>query len=105
MYVSPQLRTELELDRPARSIWERIFRWGVHYLLITTVLGTIAEKLFGKLEGMPLWAWILVVPYLFFMVYCSNYAVARFVRSRAIKVCWWCLMAYIALLLLIVCLK
>lgn len=101
--ITPQLRTELELDRPPSSVWERLFRWGVFYLFVTTVIGTIAEAVFGEAKSpMPPWGWILVGPYLFFMLYCSNYVVARFVKSKLVKVAWWCLIGFIALVLTMV---
>lgn len=100
--IVPGFQTDVEVGRTAQSPWQRLFRWGVAYLKITTVAGTIAAAIFGEQKGgMPLWGWVLVGPYLFFMLYCSNYLVIHRVDSRVVKAAWWCLMALIALVLLV----
>ena len=93
-----QFQREVELDRPASSVWEKVFRIGIYYLLITTIIGGIAELLFGEVKGMPFWAWILSTPYMFFMLYCSNYMVHRFVKSKVVKVFWFGMMALLTVL-------
>ena len=98
--LNPAVRTELQLDQAARSVWETLFRWGVYYLGITTSIGTFLEAIYGEHKGrMPFWGWALVGPYLFFMVYCSNYAVGHFVKSTWVRWAWWLLMGFIAFVL------
>ncbi len=46
--LNPQIQAELELNRPAKSVWERVFRFGVGYLIITTLVGKVAEVIFGE---------------------------------------------------------
>jgi uncharacterized BrkB/YihY/UPF0761 family membrane protein len=93
-----KFQKEVGLDRPPSSIWERIFRVGCYYLMITTIIGGIAEFIFGEIDGMPWWAWALTIPYMFFMLYCSNYMVHRFVKSKIVKVSWFGIMALLTVL-------
>jgi len=80
-----------------------LFRIGVGYLVTTTAIGTIAEWIFGEdneQNGMPFWAWFLVVPYMFFMAYCSNYMVYRYVKRKLVRGAWFGLMGLIGLILI-----
>jgi hypothetical protein len=100
--LNSRMQEELELERPASSLWERVFRIGLSFLIVSTLVGVVAEWIFGK-RGMDLnthpWMWGLTVPYFLFMIYCSNYAVARFVKNRIVKIAWFLLVAFIALLI------
>ncbi|MGK0188337.1 MAG: hypothetical protein ACI9R3_004129 [Verrucomicrobiales bacterium] len=78
-FLNSRMQDELELGRPAENVREKLFRFGVGYLQITTLIGSVAGVVFGahgKDSGFYPWIRILIAPYLFFMVYCSNYAVA-----------------------------
>lgn len=83
------------------SIWYKIFLYGFYYFVITSAIGGVAEAIFGESEDMPLWAWFLVVPYFFSMLYCSNYFIYKILRNKFIWFLWSGTMAFIVIILVI----
>lgn len=100
-FINPKLAEELQLDRQSQSFWEKVFRFGIFYLIGITLIGSMAGLIFGRQGNMPNWAWVIGGPYLFFIFYCANFAVYKFGKSKAIKLACYIFTTGIIFILLI----
>ncbi|MEM6277956.1 MAG: hypothetical protein AAF733_00655 [Verrucomicrobiota bacterium] len=95
-----RLAQEIELDRPPRSIWERLFRWsaaivfgGALYVFVTRqfFVDEITRKEDGEFYSPLAIAWFVTVLYFF------HYAAIRFVKSKRILVLWFGLWIFLTI--------
>lgn len=96
-----------ELEEPAiqhtPDVWDRIFRFAGFYLALMTLAGALTEAILGEEKTNELypWLWIIVVPYFILFIYVLNYVVVRRVKNKGIKVAWFLLMAFVALIVIL----
>jgi uncharacterized BrkB/YihY/UPF0761 family membrane protein len=87
--VSSSFAKEVQLDRPARTFGERVFRFSLYFFVISSALGGFAElcgvdKKIG--DSMRFMMWPFSITFLFCFFYMLVYAGYRFAPRR--RVTW-----------------
>jgi hypothetical protein len=97
-FINPKLAEEIELDRPASSLPERIFRLSLLcFVLIGLAYGFL--RVFVPVENLESHSGVLgaTVGSIFGVcfLYALNYLAYRFVRSRVVRWTWFLLQAFV----------
>jgi len=101
--IDPEFAKQVELDRPADSWAERLFRFSLYAISILCTIAGILHWFLDKegiIEKGGKLAEAASILYIFTTTYALNYLVWRFVKSMAVRIAWWSLMAIILLLIL-----
>ena len=92
--VSSSFAKEVELDRPARTHGERVFRFSLYFFIIASAFGGIAE-FFGvdrKIgDSMRFMMWPFSITFLFCFLYMLVYAGYRYAPRRGVTWRVWLL--------------
>ena len=86
--VGDQFAKEVHLDRPPRTIGERIFRFSVYFFIVSSIAGGLAEfagvdKKIG--DGMGFLMWPFSVLFMFSFIYMLAFAYVRYVRPMKVQ--------------------
>ena len=87
--INRSFAEEVQLDRPARTFGERVFRFSLYFFITSSALGAVAElfdidKKIGEWIAPIMWPFSIVFLFCFFYTLC--YAGYRFAPRR--KVTW-----------------
>ena len=100
--VNSTLAREVELDRPSKTISERIFRFCLFYVvfggLILGVMRLFLDRNTIESDGGAIGGFFGIL-YGICFIYMLNFMAAKFVKSRFIKITWFSLMGLVTLLI------
>jgi len=103
-FINPRLAKEVELDRPASSWPERIFRFSLYYFFLAGIFAAFLRLFLNEKQIEEQGGVVALVAGLLFgvcFIYMLNYLVWRFVKSRFLKGAWCALMSFLALLIVL----
>ncbi|MBI2516620.1 MAG: hypothetical protein HYV95_06860 [Opitutae bacterium] len=86
--VGDQFAKEVHLDRPPRTIGERVFRFSVYFFIVSSILGGLAEfagvdKKIGESMGFLMWPFSVL--FMFSFIYMLAFAYVRYVRPQKVR--------------------
>ena len=86
--VGDQFAKEVHLDRPPRTIGERVFRFSVYFFIVSSIAGGLAEfvgvdKKIGESMGFLMWPFSVL--FMFSFIYMLAFAYVRYVRPEKAK--------------------
>mgnify|MGYP001344754555 FL=1 len=101
--VNATLAKEVGLDRPPKSLFERVFRFCLYYVviggLVIAILKLFLDNETVESDGGPIGSFFGILFGVCFL-YMLNYMAAKFVKSRLVKISWFSLMSLVALLII-----
>ncbi|MEZ5415568.1 MAG: hypothetical protein R3F03_14780 [Opitutaceae bacterium] len=86
--IGDQFAKEVHLDRPPRTVGERVFRFSVYFFVVSSIVGALAEftgvdKKIGESMGFLMWPFSVL--FLFSFIYMLGFAYVRYVRPQKIR--------------------
>ena len=94
--ATSSLREQLELDRPADSRPEALFRYAFPALFVLLPVLAIVQTLAAPASAFSL---ALSISITVIAGYALSYFVWRFLRHKVVRVAWWCSVALVAVVL------